>query len=235
MANYYRVAYKESQNTLKQICELFRVDSSDITIKFVMTVMGPLVFYFMWEYGNPGGGTPGGMTFFVIKYIVVWALAFVAAVILNRTIWRKVLSTTAVGDAEDQFDRRCRLNGGPVSSEIHFFDDHFDSVTAKKTRSFSYKDVTKILETKEAFGVVVKADPETVGSARAMIGFPKTALEGKKSEEVLERNAADKKAMCVRKKYGDTWLFYIYTGFIRVVKYLTKNNVRYCVKVPKTV
>ena len=170
MANYYRVAYKESQNTLKQICELFRVDSSDITIKFVMTVMGPLVFYFMWEYGNPGGGTPGGMTFFVIKYIVVWALAFVAAVILNRTIWRKVLSTTAVGDAEDQFDRRCRLNGGPVSSE----------------RSFSYKDVTKILETKEAFGVVVKADPETVGSARAMIGFPKTALEGNNTDELAE-------------------------------------------------
>lgn len=39
--------------------------------------------------------------------------------------------------------------------------------------------------------------------------------EEKKSEEVLERNAADEKAMCVRKKYGDTWLFYIYTGFIR--------------------
>ena len=186
MANYYRVAYKESKNTLKQICELFRVDSSDITIKFIVTVMGPLVFYFMCKYGNPGGGTPGGMTFFVIKYIVVWALAFVAAVILNRTIWRKVLSTTAVGDAEEQFDRRCRLNGGPVSSEIHFFDDHFDSVTAKKTRSFSYKDVTKILETKEAFGVVVKADPETVGSARAMIGFPKTALEGNNTDELAE-------------------------------------------------
>ena len=45
MANYYRVAYKESKNTLKQICELFRVDSSDITIKFIVTVMGPLVFY----------------------------------------------------------------------------------------------------------------------------------------------------------------------------------------------
>ena len=33
--------------------------------------------------------------------------------------------------------------------------------------------------------------------------------EEKKSEEVLEQNAADEKAMCVRKKYGDTWLFYI--------------------------
>ena len=60
--------------------------------------------------------------------------------------------------------------------------------------------------------------------------------EEKKSEEVLEQNVADEKAMCVRKKYGDTWLFYIfYTGFIRVVKYLTKNNTKYCVKVPKTV
>lgn len=59
--------------------------------------------------------------------------------------------------------------------------------------------------------------------------------EEKKSEEVLEQNVADEKAVCVRKKCGDTWLFYIYTGFIWVVKYLTKNNVRYCVKVPKTV
>ena len=50
--------------------------------------------------------------------------------------------------------------------------------------------------------------------------------EEKKSEEVLGLNVADEKAMCVRKKYGDTWLFYIYTGFIWVVKYLTKNNVK---------
>ncbi len=121
MANYYRVAYKESKNTLKQICELFRVDSSDITIKFIVTVMGPLVFYFMckWKPGRRYAGR--NELFFVIKYIVVWALAFVAAVILNRTIWRKVLSTTAVGDAEDQFDRRCRLNGGPVSSRNPLF------------------------------------------------------------------------------------------------------------------
>ena len=186
MANYYRVAYKESQNTLKQICELFRVDSSDITIKFVVTVMGPLVFYYMWKYGSHGGNTPGGMTFFIIKFIAGWALAFVVAILVNRTIWRKVLATTAVGDAKDQFDRRCKLNGGPVSSEIHFLDDHFDSVTAKKTRLFSYEDVTKILETKEAFGVVVKADPETMGSARAMIGFPKTALEGNNTDELAE-------------------------------------------------
>lgn len=40
--------------------------------------------------------------------------------------------------------------------------------------------------------------------------------EEKKSEKVLEQNVADEKAMCVQKKYGDTWLFLylyrIYTG-----------------------
>ena len=49
--------------------------------------------------------------------------------------------------------------------------------------------------------------------------------EEKKSEEVLEQNVADEKAMCVRNKVC-TWLFYNYTGFIWVVKYLTKNNVK---------
>ena len=33
--------------------------------------------------------------------------------------------------------------------------------------------------------------------------------EEKKSEEVLEQNVADENAMCVLKKYVDTWLFYI--------------------------
>lgn len=143
MANYYRVAYKESQNTLRQICELFQVDSSDITIKFVMTVLGPLVLYFMCSYGNPGGGTTGGMVLFLVKFIIIWILAFALAVVLNRTIWRKALNATATGQAEEQFERRCKLNGGPVSSEIRFTNDHFESITEKKTRSFSYEQVTK--------------------------------------------------------------------------------------------
>ena len=184
MANYYRVAYKESQNTLKQICELFQVDSSDITVKFISAVMGPLIFYFMCKYGNPGGGTPSGMALFTVKFILIWALAFAAIVVLNRTIWRRALSATAMGQAEEQFERRCKLNGGPVNSEIRFMHDHFESVTEKKTRSFSYEQVTKILETGEALGVVIKSDMETKGSARAMIGFPKEALDGGQIEEL---------------------------------------------------
>ena len=59
--------------------------------------------------------------------------------------------------------------------------------------------------------------------------------EEKKSEEVLEWNTADEKAMCVLNKVRGHIAFYIYAGFMRVVKYLTKNNTKYCVKVAKTV
>ena len=119
MANYYRVAYKESQNTLKQICELFRVDSSDITIKFVVTVMGPLVFYYMWKYGSHGGNTPGGMTFFIIKFIAGWALAFGCCDTGEQNDLEKGTGNNGSRRCERSVDRRCKLNGGPVSSEIH--------------------------------------------------------------------------------------------------------------------
>ncbi len=71
MANYYRAAYKKSKNTLKQICELFRVDSSDITIKFiVICCLDCLFFILLCKFGNPGGDTPND--FFCHQYIVVW-------------------------------------------------------------------------------------------------------------------------------------------------------------------
>ena len=87
------------------------------------------------------------------------------------------ISATAIGDAEDQFLRRNKLNGGTVSTELDFYDDHFDSVMEMKTRSFQYASVVKLLESEDAFAVVVKTEPDSKGSPRAMCGFPKDALE----------------------------------------------------------
>lgn len=81
------------------------------------------------------------------------------------------------GDAEDQFLRRNKLNGGTVSTELDFYDDHFESVMEMKTRSFQYANVVKLLESEDAFAVVVKTEPDSKGSPRAMCGFPKDALE----------------------------------------------------------
>lgn len=184
MTGRYCVKYKESQDTLKKICELFRLDESDITLKFVVLFLGVLVFYFMQQYSNPGGGTTNGMIIFVVKYLVCWIAAFFVAILFNRTIWRKALDATATGDAEDQFMKRFKMNGGTVNTELDFYEDHFDSVMEKKTRSFQYSQVVKLLESKEAFAVVVKTDPDGIGSPRAMCGFPKESLEQGDIEEL---------------------------------------------------
>lgn len=173
MAGRYCVKYKESQNTLQKICKLFRMDESDITLKFVVFFLGILIFYFVMKFGNPGND----MTKFVVRYIIWWIAAFAVGITLNRTIWRKALDATAIGDAEDQFLRRNKLNGGTVSTELDFYDDHFDSVMEMKTRSFQYANVVKLLESEDAFAVVVKTEPDSKGSPRAMCGFPKDALE----------------------------------------------------------
>ena len=59
MAGRYCVKYKESQNTLQKICKLFRMDESDITLKFVVFFLGILIFYFVMKFGNPGNDMYG--------------------------------------------------------------------------------------------------------------------------------------------------------------------------------
>ena len=173
MAGHYCVKYKETQNTLKKICELFRVDESDITIKFAVILLGILVFVLFPKQGLEGTK----MFLFILKFVVGWIVVFFCAILFNRTIWRKALDATAVGDAEDQYRKRYKMNGGTVYTELDFYEDHFDSVMEKKTRSFQYTQVVKLLESEEAFAVVIKVEPDGVGSPRSMCGFPKDALE----------------------------------------------------------
>lgn len=173
MARHYCVKYKETQNTLKKICELFRVDESDITIKFAVILLGILVFVLFPKQGLEGTK----MLLFILKFVVGWIVVFFCAILFNRTIWRKALDATAVGDAEDQYRKRYKMNGGTVYTELDFYEDHFDSVMEKKTRSFQYTQVVKLLESEEAFAVVIKVEPDGVGSPRSMCGFPKDALE----------------------------------------------------------
>ena len=63
------------------------------------------------------------------------------------------------------------------------------------------------------YAILIKSNQWAGGTSvedyRTIRGTATGEYEEKKSEEVLEQNAADEKAMCVRKKYGDTWLFYI--------------------------
>ncbi len=172
MAYRYRVRYEETQKTLEPVCELFDVDNSEITMRFVAAGLGIFVLVFMFIYGDPGGGTLPGILFFLIKYVAAWAALAVAAIIINKTVWRKAVRATAVGDAEEISKYRREKDGKKITSQIDFYEDHFESVTKIKTREFDYGRAIKLLESERAFGIVIKTDK----NIRAVIGFPKEAL-----------------------------------------------------------
>lgn len=173
MAYKYRVKYKESIETLEPVCELFDADNSEITMRFVCAALGVLALVFIFMYGNPGGGTVSGLLIFFVKFFAGWAALSIAAMIINKTVWRRVaIRATAAGDAEQMYLRRKEKDGKNITSQLDFYEDRFESVTKIKIRAFEYERVTKLLESDRAFGIVIKTDR----NIRAVIGFPKGAL-----------------------------------------------------------
>lgn len=168
----YRVKYEETEKTLEPVCALFDVDNSEITMKFVAAALGVVVLVFMFIYGNPGGGTLPGIMLFLVKYLVGWSAFAVAAMIINKTVWRKAVHATAAGDAEELYKFRREKDGKNITSQIDFYEDRFESVMKIKTRAFDYGRVIKLLESEQAFGIIIKTDK----NIRAVIGFPKEAL-----------------------------------------------------------
>lgn len=162
--------------TLETVCELYDVDSSDLTMKFIAGGMGILVLVFIFIYGEPGGGTAPGLLFFLAKYLLGWAALSAAAMLINRTVWRKAVRATAAGDAQEMYRHRRAKNGETIVAQIDFYEERFESVTKIKKKAFEYGQVVRLLETERGLGLVIKKDKDTVGSPRAMIGFPKEAL-----------------------------------------------------------
>ena len=187
MAYSYRVKYEETAETLEPVCELFDVDNSEITMRFVAAALGIFVLVFMFIYGDPGGGTLPGLLLFFVKFLAAWAALAAAAMIINKTVWRKAVRATAAGDAEEIHTTRREKNGKNIPSQIASNEDPSESVTKIKTRAFDYRRAIKLLESERAFGIVIKTDK----NIRAVIGFPKEALIDGDMEEfknfLLER------------------------------------------------
>ena len=184
MAYNYRVIYKETVETPEAVCELYDVDNSELTMKAIALGAGILVLVMMFIYGDPGGGTVPGLLFFLVKYLIAWAALGALALLINRTVWRKAVQATAVGDAEEMYRYRKAKNGEAVVSQIDFYEDRFESVTKIKARAFEYGQVLRLLESERGLGLVIKRDKDTLGSPRAMIGFPKEALVDADMEEL---------------------------------------------------
>lgn len=181
-----KVKYQETEEVLAQIHSLFHFDNSNMTFKFILSAMGILVLIFMFIYGNHGGNTGRGITFFLIKYLIVFAVIFAAAMILNRTLWKKISKFTAIGEAEEEFEHKKAYYNRTLEMEMAFYDTEFHTIdnVHPEEKTYPYERVVKILESEDALGLVVKSPRYMFGGPQGLYGFPKAAIDSDKLEQI---------------------------------------------------
>lgn len=172
MESRFLVRYEETKKTLIAFCEIFHQEKCEMSTLVTVGVVGPIVLVMMFIYGNPGGGTVSGIAFFLLKFICVWAAAFFAGDILARTFLRSMMMTTAIGDGEELYKRRVRPRKEPLVVDVVFYDDHVVNDTGTQQKSFLYADVTKLLESDKALGVLVD---QGLGP-KSFFGIPKDGV-----------------------------------------------------------
>lgn len=180
MSPKYTAKYEETKEALIAFCEIFHQERCEMTCLIGVGIFCPIILIMMFLTGNPGGGTVGGTLFFLFKFLCVWIAAFFAADILARTLLRRMMFTSAVGDAEELYRIRIKKRSKPLVVNVEFYEDKIVNDTGTKQSVFYYEKVKKLLESEKAVGFLVKDGP----GPKTFFAVPKNALEEGKLEEL---------------------------------------------------
>lgn len=169
MTPQYNVQYEETKETLIQTCELYRLDTNVLTYRFgvlsVFVAVSVLSSSHVKLQQTPVSS--------YLIYLGVWLLIFAGAEIFRRTFAKKLAHTAAYGDGDAAYEKRSRNRKEKLKISMEFFDDHFDNKTQTQSVTYQYADVRKLLENKDAFGIVIRS---SLGP-RGLYAFPKSAMD----------------------------------------------------------
>lgn len=176
----FKAKYEETKQTLIDFCEIFHQEKCEMTTLIAVAIGGAALLVIMLLYADPGGGTVGGLTWFLIKYICVWAAVFFAADILARTLFKKLMTDMAIGDAEELYHVRIKKRKKPLVVTVGFYDDKIVNDTGTSEAVYMYSKIKKLMETDKVIGFLAKNGP----GPKNFFGVPKDALEEGEVEEL---------------------------------------------------
>lgn len=179
MEKKYTAKYEETKEALIAFCEIFHQERSEMTILISIGIFGPLILILVLTAGGVGEG-PGGMPFFLFKFLCVWAAAFFAGDIFAKTIGRAMMMSTARGDAEELAKLRIRKRKEAMVVKVEFYEDRIVNDTGTKQMEYSYSNVKKLLESDKAIGFLSDVGP----GPKNFFGVPKEAFGDSDIEEV---------------------------------------------------
>ena len=179
MKEKYQFHYVETQEVLTDFLKVNGMTKLSNNNRIVVAMGGVFVLVIMLYTGVVPEGNPAGVFMFGIKYLIGWALAFVIAEILARTVGRRIELITCNGDGEDLYSRRIEKWKKPSEVKVEFGKDSWTSKVHGIDQTLYYKDVIRIIESDEILAMIA----QVATGGKKFFGFPKNGLQDGDIEE----------------------------------------------------
>lgn len=179
MRNRFEIEYNETEEILTDMHELYLKKQSAYTYKMVLLIFGTFVF-FIFKWGQwEELMTPSGLAF-IVKFVVLWALCFIAGHHLNKTMFAKLNRQVAEERGKRYYEKRKEAFKGDMKVSIKDGGDEKFSVTSHgETIEYSYNRITKLFESDKMFAALINIEH---GNTQ-LICFPKSRLGDMTEEE----------------------------------------------------
>jgi hypothetical protein len=154
----YQFKYNETKEVLTEIMKLHGLSKIKMNFRIVTAVGGVFVFICMFLWSDFFNGGAGSAILGFFKFVAGWALAFVIAEVLSRTIGKKIELLASAGDAQTVYEKRLKIWKKPLNVKVDFYEDSCVSIVEKNKKVITYEKVQRILESEEIIAFIVEGE-----------------------------------------------------------------------------
>lgn len=154
----YQFKYKETLEVITEMMKLHGISKVSKNYRMIVTFGGIMVFVFAYFFSEFFAGDPTQKTKAFIKFIILWALAYVLGEIFARTLGKKIEILSSTGDANMLFEKRAQVHQGPLALNIKFYDEYFISYANKNEKKIYYNKVHRILQSSKSVAFIVEGE-----------------------------------------------------------------------------
>ena len=174
MISNYRVKYSETEEVLQDVCRVNAAEKVAWNHRLTVAAVGFVsIIIIITKLGGDVSKLP--------LYLLTWALAFVGAEILAKTLGLRSALSSADIEGTDAYKQRMKKWGKPLEVKVEFYDTYFTTwVKGLKMKKIEFAWVGKILESNHSIAIMAQApgDPH-----KRIYAFPKAGLEDADMEE----------------------------------------------------
>ena len=177
MISNYKVKYSETEEVLQDVCRVNAAEKVAWNHRITVAAVG-LVSIVVIMQKLDGAVTKLPM------YLLIWALAFVGAEILAKTLGLKSALSSADIEGTDAYKQRIQKWGRPLEVKVEFYDTYFTTwVKGLKMKKIEFAWVSKILESNHSIAIMAQSPGD---SHKRIYAFPKNGLEDASVDELKE-------------------------------------------------